>query len=116
MPTFKAACRGCHGGCMYLLTVEDGKLVKARPDPDGPLNHGRGCVKGMSIIEQMYHPDRLTHPLRRVGHRGSGKWERITWDEALDEMAERLNGLRRDFGPESLAIIESLDNCEIKIR
>ena len=74
MPTFKAACRGCHGGCMYLLTVEDGKLVKARPDPDGPLNHGRGCVKGMSIIEQMYHPDRLTHPLRASP--GTRPWTR----------------------------------------
>lgn len=105
MPTFKAACRGCHGGCMYLLTVEDGKLVKVRPDPDGPLNRGRGCVKGMSIVEQMYHPDRLLHPLRRVGTRGSGKWERITWDQALDEIAGRLNELRRAYGPESLAII-----------
>ena len=50
----RAACRGCHGGCMYLLTVEDGRLVKAVPDPEGPLNRGRGCVKGMSIIEQVY--------------------------------------------------------------
>ena len=84
----RAACRGCHGGCMYLLTVEDGRLVKAVPDPEGPLNQGRGCVKGMSIMEQVYHPDRLTTPLRRVGERGSGKWESVSWDEALDEIAE----------------------------
>jgi len=105
MPEYKCACRGCHGGCMHLLTVEDGIVTKVRPDPDGPLNHGRACVKGMSIIEQMYHPDRLTHPLRRIGHRGKRSWERISWEEALDEIAERLNAYRRDFGPESIALI-----------
>ena len=89
---------------MHLLTVEDGIVTRVRPDPDGPLNRGRACVKGMSIIEQMYHPDRLIHPLRRVGPRGSGRWERITWDEALDGIAERLNRYRRDFGPECIAL------------
>ena len=101
----RAACRGCHGGCMYLLTVEDGRLVKAVPDPDGPLNHGHACVKGLSIIEQVYHPDRLTVPLRRVGERGSGKWEKIPWDEALDDIAGKMGALRANYGPESLAII-----------
>ena len=101
----RAACRGCHGGCMYLLTVEDGRLVKAVPDPEGPLNQGRGCVKGMSIMEQVCHPDRLTTPLRRVGERGSGKWESVSWDEALDEIAEKMGAIRDTYGPEALAII-----------
>ena len=101
----RAACRGCHGGCMYLLTVEDGRLVKAVPDPEGPLNQGRGGVKGMSIVEQVYHPDRLTTPLRRVGERGSGKWESVSWDEALDEIAEKMGAIRDTYGPEALAII-----------
>ena len=105
MPEYKCACRGCHGGCMHLLTVEDGRVVKVRPDPDGPLNRGRACVKGLSIIEQMYHPDRLTHPLRRIGPKGSGKWECISWDEALDSIAEKLGGYIRDFGPETIALI-----------
>ncbi len=105
MPEFKCACRGCHGGCMHLLTVEDGKVVGIRPDPDGPLNKGRACIKGMSIIEQMYHPERLTHPLRRVGPKGSGKWERISWDDALEEIAEKLGAYRRDYGPETIALI-----------
>ncbi len=105
MPEYKAACRGCHGGCMHILTVEDGRVVRVRPDPDGPLNRGRACVKGMSIIEQMYHPDRLTHPLRRIGARGDGRWERITWEEAFGEMAERLGTLRQKHGPESIALI-----------
>ena len=105
MPEFKCACRGCHGGCMHLITVENGVVTKVRPDPDGPLNHGRACVKGMSIIEQMYHPDRLIHPMRRIGPRGSGKWRRISWDEAYDEMAARLGGLMREHGPECVSLI-----------
>ena len=78
MKVYKTACRGCHGGCLFDITVEDGMVVQARPAKDGPLNRGRGCVKGMSIIEQMYHPDRLTYPRRRIGPRGSGQWERIS--------------------------------------
>lgn len=101
----RAACRGCHGGCMHILTVEDGRVTRVRPDPDGPLNRGRACVKGMSILEQMYHPDRLTQPMRRVGARGSGKWEPISWDEAYDEIAEKLGHLSKVYGPESIALI-----------
>jgi anaerobic selenocysteine-containing dehydrogenase len=90
---------------MYLVTVENGKVTKVRPDPDGPLNHGRGCVKGMSIIEQMYHPDRLTSPRRRIGPKGSGRWEDITWEEAYEDMAQKLGRIRKESGPEALALI-----------
>lgn len=100
----KAACRGCHGGCMHILTVEDGRVVKVRPDPEGPLNHGHACVKGMTIIEQMYHPDRLLYPMRRKGERGNGTWERITWDQAYELIAERVGRLRREYGPECVAL------------
>ena len=103
MQTYKTACRGCHGGCLYDITVEDGRVVKARPAADGPLNRGRGCVKGLSIMEQMYHPDRLTYPMKRVGPRGSGQWERITWDEAYDTIAERMNALIAAHGPECIS-------------
>ncbi len=100
---YKTACRGCHGGCLYDVTVEDGRVVRVRPAKDGPLNRGRGCVKGMSIVEQMYHPDRLTYPLRRVGARGSGQWERISWDEAYDLIAQRMNALIADYGPQCIS-------------
>lgn len=102
---FRAACRGCHGGCVHILTVEDGKVTKVRPDPDAPLNQGHACEKGMTIIEQMYHPDRLLYPLRRVGERGSGKFERISWDEALSEIAAKLTELRDAYGPECISAI-----------
>ncbi len=102
---FRAACRGCHGGCVHLLKVEDGKVVGVRPDPEAPLNMGHACEKGMSIMEQMYHPDRILYPMRRMGERGSGKWERISWDEALDLIAHRLGRLSKYHGPECIAAI-----------
>lgn len=105
MEEFKAACRGCHGGCMHILTVENGRVTGVRPDPDGPLNRGRACVKGLSILEQMYHPDRITTPMRRLGPRGSGRWEPVSWEDAYDEMARKLGGFRQKYGPESIALI-----------
>ncbi len=102
---FRSACRGCHGGCVHILTVENGRVVDVRPDPEGPLNRGQACEKGMSIIEQMYHPDRLTVPRRRIGPRGSGKWQDISWDEALDEIAGKLGQLRDTYGPECISAI-----------
>ena len=86
MEEVKAACRNCHGGCSAILTVEDGKVTKIRPDPDGPLNQGRMCIKGMRGLEILYHPDRLQYPMRRIGKRGEGKWERITWDTAYNSL------------------------------
>lgn len=101
---FRAACRGCHGGCVHILTVENGKLVKVEPDSDAPLNKGRACAKGISIIEQMYHPDRITYPMRRIGPKGSGQWERINWEEALSTIAARLTDIRETYGPESISM------------
>ena len=103
MTVYKTACRGCHGGCLYNVSVDNGRVVQVCPAKEGPLNHGRGCVKGMSIIEQMYHPDRLLYPKKRVGPRGSGQWERISWDEAYDLIAQRMNGLIEQYGPECIS-------------
>lgn len=101
---FRSVCRICHGGCGALLFVEDGKLVKVRPDPESPFNEGLMCVKGLATPEIMYHPSRLLTPLKRVGARGSNRWQEIDWDTALDEIAARLDAIRRESGPESIAI------------
>jgi anaerobic selenocysteine-containing dehydrogenase len=100
----KSVCRSCHGGCGVLLHVRDGVLVKVEGDRDSPLNHGRLCPIGTVTTDIVYHPDRLKHPLRRLGPRGSGQWQRISWDEALDEISERLLSIRSQFGPESIAL------------
>jgi len=100
----KSVCRSCHGGCGVLLHVRDGHLVKVEGDRDSPLNHGRLCPIGTVTLDLVYHPDRLTFPMRREGPRGSGTWKRISWDEALDEIAEKLLAIREKFGPEAIAL------------
>jgi anaerobic selenocysteine-containing dehydrogenase len=86
------------------MHVEDGRLVRVRGDPDSPLNQGRLCPIGTATLDLVYHPDRLKHPLRRIGPRGSGRWQRVSWDEALEEISTRLLAIRRDFGAESIAL------------
>jgi len=101
---YKSVCRACHGGCGAFLHVKDGKLVKVTGDPDSPLNRGWLCVKGLATPEIVNHPDRLQKPLRRKGKRGGGGWEAVSWDEILDEIAGRLDVIRKESGPESIAL------------
>ena len=100
----KSVCRSCHGGCGVLLHVKEGVLVKVEGDRDSPLNHGRLCPIGTVTTDLVYHKDRLKYPLRRKGKRRSGEWERISWDEALDEISERLLAIRDKYGPEAIAL------------
>ena len=75
---------GCHGGCGAEIYVKDGKVVKVEGNEEHPYHQGRLCPRALALTQYIHHPDRLRHPLKRVGERGSGKWERISWDEALD--------------------------------
>jgi anaerobic selenocysteine-containing dehydrogenase len=86
------------------LHVTDGRLTKVEGDPESPLNHGRLCPIGTVTLDLVYHPDRLQYPLRRTGARGSGQWQRISWDAALDEIGERLLAIRAEYGPEAIAL------------
>jgi anaerobic selenocysteine-containing dehydrogenase len=100
----KSHCRMCHGGCGVLVYTKDGRAARIAGDPDCPINHGTLCAKGLASAQLAYHPDRLTYPVRRIGPKGSAKWERISWDEALDAIAERMLGYKEDFGAESIAM------------
>ncbi len=100
----KSVCRICHGGCGAILYVRDGRLVRVKGDPESPLNKGWMCIKGLNTPEITHHPDRLIKPLRRKGERGSGKWEEIPWEEVLDDIASKVDRIRRESGPESVAI------------
>ncbi len=100
----KSSCKMCHGGCGVLVHLEDGEVVKVEGDRESPLNRGRLCVKGRASLEHLNHPDRLKYPMKRAGERGGGKWERISWDEALDTIASRLGHIREEYGPESIAL------------
>jgi len=98
---WSAGC-GSHGGCGAEVYVKDGKVVRVEGDCNHPFNLGRLCAKGLAIPQYMYHPARVTHPLKRVGKRGEGKWERITWDEALDTIETKFKDIRDKFGAESV--------------
>jgi anaerobic selenocysteine-containing dehydrogenase len=101
----RTTCQGSHCECGVLVHVEDGKITKIEGDPNFPMNRGYTCVKGDVYYEFVYHPDRLKYPMKRVGERGEGKWQRITWDQALNEIAEKLTEIKEKYGPESIASI-----------
>ena len=95
----------CHGGCGVLVHVDDsGKVLKVEGDPDSPLNRGDLCAKGKASIDHLYNPERLKYPMKRTGERGGGKWHKVSWDEALDEIATNLNEIKARYGPESVAL------------
>lgn len=100
----KSHCRMCHGGCGVLVYLKDGKVAKIAGDPSCPINHGTLCSKGIASPQLAYHPDRLTYPVRRIGPKASGKWERISWDEALDTIAERILVYKEEHGAESIVM------------
>ncbi|MBE6463816.1 MAG: dehydrogenase [Eggerthellaceae bacterium] len=94
---------GCHNGCGVLLSVDkDGKLVHVEGDPLNPFNGGKLCMRCIDLPEQQQSPYRLRYPLRRAGERGENKWERITWDEAYDEIVEKVNWIKENFGSHTI--------------
>jgi anaerobic selenocysteine-containing dehydrogenase len=98
----KSTCRACHGVCGVLVHVKDGVVTRITGDPGCPLSNGYICAKGRASVELLYHPDRLKFPMKRAGARGENRWDRISWDEALDTVAGRLLKIREEFGPESI--------------
>ena len=96
-------CALCTSVCGCISVVEDGRLVAVEPDPSHPTGKAL-CGKGRAAPELVYHEDRVLHPLRRVTRKDApGEWERIGWDEALDETARHLKRLAAEHGPESVA-------------
>ncbi len=92
-------CFNCESGCGLLAYVdkESGEVKKFEGNPVHPGSRGRVCAKGPATRNQVYDPDRILYPLRRVGKRGGGKWERVGWDEVLEVFGTRIaNALRED--------------------
>lgn len=100
----RGACpHDCPDTCATLVTVENGRAVRIQGDPDHPFTAGFLCAKVNRYLDRTYHPDRLTTPLRRVGAKGEGKFERVSWDEALDDIAERLQAIASSpDGPQAI--------------
>ncbi len=100
----KTNCFECHAKCGVLCEVDkDGTLVSVKGNPEDPRSQGRLCGKGLSATKILYDPERLRWPLRRKGERGAGDWERITWDEALDWLVDRIQTLTNEYGAETIA-------------
>jgi anaerobic selenocysteine-containing dehydrogenase len=86
-----AACpHDCPDTCAIRVTVRDGTALRVQGDPDHPPTHGALCTKVARYTERVYHPDRLLTPLRRTGPKGSGRFEAVTWDAALEDIGSRL--------------------------
>lgn len=92
----------CQDGCSWVAHVADGRVVRMQGAPDHPFTRGTLCAKVNDYQERTYAPDRLLHPLRRVGPKGAGQFERISWDEAVETIASRFAGIIEGYGPEAL--------------
>ena len=101
--TVKSVCPlNCPDSCGIVTEVEDGRVVRTTGDPDHPITRGWLCRKGSQYLERHASPDRLLYPLRRVGPKGEGRFERISWDAALDLIAERWRAIIAEWGPEAI--------------
>jgi anaerobic selenocysteine-containing dehydrogenase len=96
---------GCHNACGLLVYTKDNRVIKVEGDPETPFNQGRLCARCLALPKVVHHPDRLTHPLKRVGERGEGKWKEISWDEAYGEIAEQVGRIQREHGSEAIMVL-----------
>src|ERR1700690_4020114 len=93
----------CPDTCSLLVNVDEtGRASRLRGDPDHPVTRGFLCGKVARYLEREYSPERLLYPKRRIGAKGEGGFARITWDEALEEIAFRLKSVSETYGPESI--------------
>lgn len=100
---FPAVCPlDCPDTCGLLLHKEDGKIVKVTGNPEHPITQGAICNKVRNMTERIYHKERILYPLKRTGPKGSGEFQRISWDEAVSEIAARYRELIDAYGPESI--------------
>jgi DMSO reductase family type II enzyme molybdopterin subunit len=110
---FGSHCVDCYpGSCLYRVYVRDGRIIREEvagafmgeeeTNPAIPDRYPLGCNKGAAWSQQIDSPDRVRHPMRRVGERGSGSWEQISWDEALDELADSLLDTMTEVGAEAI--------------
>ncbi len=96
-------CQLCSTVCGIIGYVKDGRLLKVEGNPKDPNSRGHLCARGHAALNHQYHPERLLYPLKRVGARGEGRWKRISWDEALNEIATKLREIRESGHPEDFA-------------
>lgn len=99
--TKKAICGVCPGGCAVLAKMQDGELIAVAPLQNVPF--GNLCVRGKAAPEIVYSPDRIKKPLMRTGGRGEGRFREASWNEALDYVANKMQEIKKEFGPQAMA-------------
>ncbi len=105
----RAMCRWCHSQCRVAVSTKDGRLDSIDEDKTDPrwemiLPRTRACPRLRAAKEYVYHADRVRFPLKRKGERGENRWERVEWDQALDDIAKKLESIKQSYGPESLMV------------
>ncbi|HML23986.1 MAG TPA: molybdopterin-dependent oxidoreductase [Aggregatilinea sp.] len=104
-------CRpNCNNGCRIYAHVRDGKVVKTSPAPFPDPSYNRICLRGLTHPEQMYSDRRIKYPMKRAGERGEGKWERITWGEAIDTIASKFQEITEQYGSTAVAFTQGSGN------
>jgi len=100
---FSCMCLGnCQSRCRLHVHVRHGRAVKTSMAPFPDPRYNRVCLRGLSHVQRMYDPDRLKYPMKRAGERGEGKWERISWDEAIEMIVSKFRGYQEEFGKQSV--------------
>jgi len=102
----KTSCAFCANHCAVLVHVTHGKITKIEPNRDHPTSRGHVCERVGYATKWLYHKDQLKYPLKRAGERGGGQWQKMTWDQALDEIAGYLGKMKEEHGSEALAVME----------
>lgn len=97
-----------HGGCGLLVGVKDNSIKDIQGDPDGFLNKGYICPKGLASSDRLTHSLRLKHPLKRAGKRGEGKWEKIEWKEAIDIISDHFLRIKKKHGAKAVAFCQGM--------
>ena len=101
--TLKVVCpHDCPDTCVMTVDVEGGKAVAIGGDPGHRFTRGFLCAKVNQYLDRVYSPDRILHPQRRIGKKGEGRFARISWDEALDEIADRFRRVIAEHGPQAI--------------
>lgn len=102
----KTCCSQCSNHCATQVHIDkNGRILKVQPDEQSPFGKGGLCIKSSIATEFHDYPGRFNFPLKRVGKRGEGKWQPISWDQALDEIAQKIGQIRHEYGPQAIAVM-----------
>ena len=110
----KVRCNICSAGCPIDAYVQDGKLLSVEGSRDWPGQQGGLCSKGAASRQYVYNKDRILYPMKRVGERGSGEFERISWEEAYAMIANNLLRIREKYGSQSTVFYAGYPKCTVR--